>query len=146
MLCRRKVRYAVPPPRQRETMHDNKNAVRRRPTERRACEGSKKGGTLAFHPRAHEREREREQPANEINRTTRAPFANGVPTPAQHAWIGARETHRVPAVERQWLRLVVNLRRSQLAGFVRETKTEKTAGKSVRRVREERYGRKPRGN
>lgn len=58
----------------------------------------KKEETLAFHPRALEKEREgereRKEPANEINRTTRAPFASGVPAPAQHAWIGARVTHR----------------------------------------------------
>lgn len=141
--CRRKVRYAVPPLQQCETMHNNKNVVA---VGRAASEGSKKGGTSAFHPRAGKKERQRKQPANEINRTTRAPFASGVPEPAQHAWIGAWVTHRVLAVERQWLWLVVNLRRSQLAGFMRETKMEKTAGKSVRRVREERYGRKPRGN
>ena len=94
----------------------------------------------------HAKKRDREsKPANEINRTTRAPFASGVSEPAQHAWIGAWITHRVLAVERQWLWLVVNLRRSQLVGFMRETKMEKTAGKSVRWVREERYGRKPRG-
>jgi len=81
----------------------------------------------------HAKKRDREsKPANEINRTTRAPFASGVSEPAQHAWIGAWITHRVLAVERQWLWLVVNLRRSQLVGFMRETKMEKTAGKSVR--------------